>query len=127
MPITESAEPTGWIALEDGIQVQFLPSPDATRQATLYRYGDYWMIPARVATGDIEWPSKLTGTTKVALPRSPRGIRHHYAPLAILKPVAAGWTITDCRCDFQPLNGCKLPSAGEDGIGGVLSCEEPAS
>jgi hypothetical protein len=125
VPVKESTDETGWIDLEDGIQIQFLPSPDASA-GNLYRSGDYWTFPARVATGDIEWPSTLVGTTKVAQPRSPRGIRHHYAPLAILKPVAAGWTITDCRCEFQPLNGCKLPSAGEDGIGGVLSCEAPA-
>jgi hypothetical protein len=123
VPVKESKDETGWIDLEDGIQIHFLPSPDASA-GNVYRSGDYWTFPARVATGDIEWP-KLAGSTKPA-PRSPRGIRHHYAPLAILKPAAAGWTITDCRCEFPSLNACKLPSAGEDGIGGVLSCEAPA-
>jgi len=38
-----------WLDLEQGIQVCFEPS-------SVYRSGDYWLIPARAATGQIEWP-----------------------------------------------------------------------
>jgi hypothetical protein len=88
--VTESD--TNWIALEDNIQIQF-PGPKDTRYST----GDYWLIPARTATGDIEWP-KDAKALPVALP--PQGIEHHYAPLAI-------WTspdqIKDARFSFTPL------------------------
>ncbi len=59
-----------WINLEDGIQIKFGEGS--------YRTGDYWLIPARAATRDIEWLGEPGGV-------SPHGIDHHYAPLAILK------------------------------------------
>ena len=66
------------------MQVQF-----SNPAATLFRPGDYWLIPARVATGDVEWPSETvdTGqgnivTEKVFLP--PLGIVDHYALLAVV-------------------------------------------
>lgn len=65
-----------WHKLENGIQIQFQPSTSANH----YRTGDYWLIPARVATGDVEWPGE-EGKPE-ALP--PHGIEHHYAPLAII-------------------------------------------
>jgi hypothetical protein len=43
-----------WFALEDGVQVQF-PAPAAPNEFR-FRTGGYWLIPARVATRDIEWP-----------------------------------------------------------------------
>jgi len=87
-----------WIDLEDGVQVQF--TSDAGSE---YRSGDYWLIPARVATGDIEWPIyEVSGETKQqAMP--PHGIKHHYAPLGLV-----GWNVDgvflypDCRCTFAP-------------------------
>ena len=66
-----------WLKLENGIEVQFQPSDPAQH----YRAGDYWLIPARTATGSVEWPQ--TNGEPVALP--PGGIDHHYAPLAIVK------------------------------------------
>jgi hypothetical protein len=65
-----------WITLTDGVQVQFQPSNPKNQ----YRTGDYWLIPTRVATRDIEWPR--TGGNPQALP--PFGVEHHYAPLAII-------------------------------------------
>lgn len=78
--VVEQGEGGGnWLALEDGIEVQFPPADDADpRGEGPYRAGDYWLIPARTATGDIEWP--LVGNEPAALP--PRGVVHHYAPLA---------------------------------------------
>lgn len=80
-----------WIELEDGVQVQF-------REGS-FRTGDYWLIPARTAIADIEWP--------FADPQSPQGIQHHYAKLGIADLVTGanpGWVkIGDCRLIFPPL------------------------
>jgi len=84
--IVKSTDGERWLNLEDGIQIQF--QPEAT-----YRTGDYWLIPARVATGDVEWPKLRDAQGKLALdaqgqPRTialpPHGVEHHYAPLAII-------------------------------------------
>jgi hypothetical protein len=72
-PLEQGAMPvvTGrWIDLEDGVQVWFADDGD-------YRPGTYWLIPARVATGNVEWPRQ--GDDPVLRP--PHGITHHYAPL----------------------------------------------
>jgi hypothetical protein len=82
--IKESADPdAGWIDIEDRIQVQFEPLADIAQYVT----GDYWTIPARTATGGIEWPA--TGGVPDALP--PQGIEHSYAPLAMMKATIAGF------------------------------------
>ena len=128
VPVSESVEPTGWIPLEDGIQVQFLPASADGSIANAYQAGDYWLIPARVATGGIEWP--ITGDEAgQPLPRSPRGIRHHFAPLATLSPTAAGWDVIDCRSDFVPMkitgSNTVIHSLGDVGMGGPAPCEVP--
>src|SRR5207249_2005959 len=38
----------GWIALEDGVEIQFSPGLSNT--------GDFWVVPARTASNDVEWP-----------------------------------------------------------------------
>jgi Family of unknown function (DUF6519) len=102
--------PTGshWIDLEDGVRVQFEAGSSGDVQ---YRSGDYWLIPARVATGDIEWPRTGTatgGSTADFLP--PQGIEHHYAPLGWLTVGAnGGWTVTPCLCTLNPLSPCERP------------------
>lgn len=83
-------EEGNWLLLEDGIQVSFVAPP--TGEATTYRTGDYWLIPARTATGDVEWPGEPDAPE--ALP--PLGVEHHYAPLAVLFAGKDGG-ITDCR------------------------------
>jgi Family of unknown function (DUF6519) len=103
-----------WLDLEDGIQVQF---SDGT-----YRAGDYWLIPARTATAEIEWPPYAVPNL-APLAQSPQGIRHHYCRLALLT-VSDGVVslFADCRQLFPPLthicaedvcydNGaCQLPN-----------------
>lgn len=65
VPVVESAgTQIEWLDLEDGIQVQFSAGGD-------YRTGDYWLIPARVTTGEIEWPQDGSGG-QAAIP--PQGI-----------------------------------------------------
>jgi len=83
--------------IEGGIQIQF--SSDGA-----YRTGDYWMIPARTGTGQIEWPSG---------PQPRGGIYHHYCKLALIqreagleiasKNDATLKVIHDCRKLFPPL------------------------
>ena len=49
-----------WITLEDGIQIQFYSDYDGNKDAddaagpSYYRTGQYWLIPARTATGERE-------------------------------------------------------------------------
>ena len=59
VPLQEASKEADWIELENGIQIQFLPANNDENPAHLYRTGDYWLIPARVATGSIEWPVEL--------------------------------------------------------------------
>lgn len=85
----------GWIALEGGIQIHF--------DAVNYRTGDYWLIPARTATGEIEWPPfQVPNATPISQP--PVGIKHHYCRLALLQLTPTGLqVIEDCRPLFPPL------------------------
>ncbi len=78
IPVREGDQEQSWIDLEDGVQIQFLAPPAG--QTVEYRVGDYWLIPARVATGDVEWPGPINKPT----PLHPHGVEHHYAPLAII-------------------------------------------
>ena len=93
-----------WIDLEDGVQVWFeAVSPDHPNQ---YRSGDYWLIPARTATGDVEWPFVTNDQgEKQAQPLPSRGIEHHYAPLAIIEIKTDGLltVVNDCRRKFPEL------------------------
>src|SRR5207247_8632299 len=92
--VTESKSDTEWIDLERGVRIRFLPGG-------LYRKGDYWVVPARSATGDVEWPTD--GAKRMAL--KPRGITHHRAALAILRTDANGaWSVPKkCGCQIDPL------------------------
>jgi hypothetical protein len=75
--------------LENGIQVTF------GKGAGSYRRGDYWLIPARTATGDIEWPRTKESPPQAIL-QPPRGVDHFYAPLAIVRP-GPTWALDDLR------------------------------
>lgn len=84
-----------WLELEDGIQIWFTPGAD-------YSPGDYWLIPARTATGDVEWPAPggggqlVDGGRAVSLP--PHGVDHHYAPLGVIvRNPGAALSVTDLR------------------------------
>ncbi|MEO8662549.1 MAG: DUF6519 domain-containing protein [Bryobacteraceae bacterium] len=109
VPVTESS-PTdpAWIDLEDGIQIQF-------QAAGQYVIGDYWLIPARVATGDIEWP-KQNGVSQF---EPAEGIEHHYAPLGFVKWDGKNLRLKSCRCEFDPLSSC-FSSIGSLAVGAEL-------
>jgi len=96
--VIEGDENRGWLKLEDGIEIQFQKSVDKDHP-TIYRTGDYWLIPARTATGDIEWASDASGKS---LPQPPRGIKHHYAPLAIVRESNGVRKVISCRCPVEP-------------------------
>jgi hypothetical protein len=83
-----ATEPDSWIEVEDGVQIKFSASGN-------YRTGDFWMIPARIATGGVEWPGDPTRPHFV----TPHGIPHYYAPLAKLNIDAAGIpdVLQNCR------------------------------
>ncbi|MFE6680578.1 DUF6519 domain-containing protein [Streptomyces sp. NPDC057729] len=79
-----------WLSLEDGVEVYF--AKDGT-----YRTGDHWIIPARTATGGVEWP---TNDARKPLLQAPAGIARHFAPLALVKGEDAP---VDLRLVFAPL------------------------
>ncbi len=62
-----------------------------------YTRGDYWLVPARTATGSVEWPQNAAGE---ALLQEPTGVRVHHAPLAWVKGPT---TVVDLRQTFAPL------------------------
>ncbi len=89
-----------WIDLEDGVQIQFSAGGE-------YRTGDYWQIPARVATGNVEWPTApASGGTATALALPPSGIEHHYAPLGFVAWHGQTMEYRSCRCTFDPGSSC---------------------
>ena len=81
-----------WIDLEDGVQVQF--------EAGTFRTGDYWLIPARTATGDVEWPRD---SAQKPIPALPHGVRHVYCRIGFVDFDGTTITPTDCRALFPPL------------------------
>ncbi len=82
-----------WIGLESGIQVQFSPGT--------YRNGDNWLIPARTATGDIEWPPYSVPNAN-PIPQEKAGTHHHYGRLARVL-LLQNLQVQDCRRRFGPL------------------------
>jgi hypothetical protein len=89
--ITESAsnDPNaeGWIELEREIIVQFGKNGN-------YRKGDYWLVPARVATGKVEWEMDDKG---YPVSRPTDGIKRHRAVLAIISN-----EFSSCACTVIP-------------------------
>lgn len=94
-------EENNWLLLEDGIQVFFEPAGPANANTShFYRSGDYWLIPARTASGDVEWP----GPADAPESRPPLGIQHAYAPLASVVVNADGnIAVNDCRREINQL------------------------
>lgn len=76
----------GWLTIEDGISVFF---EAAKLDQQHYRTGDYWLIPARTAIGDVLWP-RNADAKREPLSQPPHGVEHHYAPLAIVTVDGAG-------------------------------------
>jgi hypothetical protein len=106
---------TAWLTLDPGLQVQFLPGT--------YRAGDFWLVPARTATGTdpgtIEWPRDDQDRP---LARAPLGVEHHFCALALVDFDATtgrfgstpGTDLFDCRPVFPPLTGIAARHVGFD-------------
>lgn len=93
LAVVETTEGTdGWIELEDGVAIQF-------QKGGTYHSGDYWLIPARTATGDVEWPRK----GDVPYASGPAGVIYHYAPLGLVHD----WDqskVEDLRTEFRRMS-----------------------
>jgi hypothetical protein len=99
-PALAKATHGSWLNLESGVQVEFSGANHST--------GDYWMIPARTLTGDVDWPVK-TGNPVALLPK---GVHKHYARLAVLQLQGPTWSVvTTCLPIFNPI-GTASPSKG---------------
>ncbi len=94
-----------WVSLENGIQVKFTKG--------FYQAGDYALIPARTASGQIEWPP-CGGDGALQQPLAHPRI--HRAPLACVSwdRSKKAWVRQDCRSLFDPLTDLaarKVPPA----------------
>lgn len=78
---------TAPVILEDGVEITFSLDPTAT--AGEFHTGDFWLFYARTADGSVEELTKAP----------PRGILHHYCPLALVTSTTA---LTDCRSFWPP-------------------------
>ena len=83
-----------WLTLENGIQVKF--------GSGVYQAGDFWTIPARTASGQIEWPPCGGNGMAFQLPHS---TDIHQAPLACIHwdPQKHTTQVENCRRFFSPL------------------------
>ncbi|MDQ0746677.1 hypothetical protein QF034_000908 [Streptomyces africanus] len=104
VPVTEGE----WLPLEDGVEVYFA-------KGGTYRTGDHWIVPARTATGSVEWP---VDPARRPLLQGPAGIARHFAPLALIKGEGSA---VDLRLAFGPL-ASSMPPADE----ATLAAEEQA-
>jgi hypothetical protein len=93
-------------SLENGISVQFAKGQ--------YEPGDYWLIPARTATGNIEWPPCDSDGSAF---QPPHHIHVYRTPLACIQWNSATGqpVVRDCRMPFYPLTALS-PSAAPSAI-----------
>ncbi|HEX8397438.1 MAG TPA: DUF6519 domain-containing protein [Pyrinomonadaceae bacterium] len=96
--IIEGTGNNNWLTLEDGIRIQFVKTEEGSSARSSYHTGDYWLIPARTATGGIIWEQEENGNPKA---QPPNGIEHHYAPLGVID----NGDLTDCRRKLNPIIG----------------------
>lgn len=83
-----------WMDIEEGVQVKF---SDGNYQA-----GDFWLIPARTASGEIEWPPYEVPNLN-PVEQSPSGIHRHYCRLSLIKTQDEAPLVEDCRKLFPSL------------------------
>ena len=83
------------VELEDGVQVEV--------DGGTFAAGDYWLIPARTLTGNVEWP--VDGAIPPAAIFEPRhGTAHHCCVLAMVDFNGGVFSaVVDCRALFPPL------------------------
>lgn len=93
-----------WVALENGIEVCF--------QKGTFHAGDAWTIPARAATGSIEWPPCGSDGELYQSAYRTKIVRAPLACITIGKRGESythlqqgGFQVDDCRRIFPPLTG----------------------
>ena len=86
--------PTDWTAIEAGVQVKFTGEYFAPRA--------WWLIPARTATADIEWPPFQVPNSE-PIPQPPFGTGHFFCRIAAIDVIYGQWNFHDCREKFPPL------------------------
>src|SRR5207248_328286 len=93
--------PGGWHSLENGIRVRF-------SEAMPFQPSDFWLVPARTATGELEWPPCGSDGADYQPARNTTVYR---APLACIdwEPNAGGFVPHDCRDFFYPLTELTPP------------------
>lgn len=84
----------GWMPIEAGVQVSFDEGTYAPRA--------FWMVPARTATADVEWPPFQSPNTN-PVPQPPVGEIHAFCKLAQLSVVYGSVTVYDLRVQFASL------------------------
>lgn len=82
-----------WSELEYGIEIKF--NRDVNDNGTIissseFQSGDYWFVPARVLTRNVQWESDENGDS---VPLSPFGTTRHYAPLALVDRNNSLWSV----------------------------------
>ncbi len=108
----------GTVPLDDGLSVRM-----SEERLGQFRTGDYWLIPARVAIGDVLWRRDGDDANAPYEARTPRGPRHVYVPLAVLKVADAQhatadpypWDAGDAAAGAtHPPVVAGVPAAGKD-------------
>lgn len=97
------------IHLERGVRVRFTPGT--------YRVGDYWLVPARTAVADVDWPADGQGP----LARPPHGVEHRFAHLGIVQMLSGTLTATPCLPEIPSLTTL---TAADVAVGGGV-CDLP--
>ena len=106
LPVPAGPDET-WLELESSVQVRF--DVDAARQ---YSTGDYWLIPARAISRNIEWACDGDGT-----PLPVESLAYHdFARLAFIRRSGGGYSIlADARRVFPSLTDAQLAYVSGDG------------
>ncbi|MGY2134466.1 DUF6519 domain-containing protein [Hymenobacter sp. HD11105] len=103
LPLQPPEAGGGWREVEDGIEVSFTEGT--------YHAGDYWMVAARTATGDVEWPQAAAPAAGPEA-RLPAGTAHHYCQLALVEIQQGLHKLQDCRRLFPPLTEITAADVG---------------
>ena len=93
---------TGWLPIEAGIEISF----EATGP---FRSGDFWWIPARSRTEDIEWPRDPAGRPRRMPPDGPDRAFALLAEVHLDPPAR----VEDRRYLFQPVSIGAVSKAGD--------------
>ncbi|MDN5794396.1 MAG: DUF6519 domain-containing protein [Intrasporangium sp.] len=95
--------------LEHGVRIRFSEGT--------YRVGDYWLVPARIATADLDWPRDADGPVA----RLAQGVEHHYAEVGIVRVDSGKLDVAPCLTEFPSLTTLTASDVAVDGT----ACDLP--